>query len=95
MVREWHDLDGWGVLDSDETPGGCWAHYSNLDMAGFRTARPGQRVEFDYERGAQDGYGYRAVTVRLEGVTPAQPWRVEESGSAYWSLLHIEWDDDR
>jgi hypothetical protein len=24
VVREWHDDEGWGVLESTETPGGCW-----------------------------------------------------------------------
>ena len=28
IVREWHADLGWGVLDSPETPGGCWAHFS-------------------------------------------------------------------
>ena len=61
VVREWHDADGWGVLDSDETPGGCWAHVSYLRMDGHARALPGQRVTFTYEPGPQDGFDYRAV----------------------------------
>lgn len=36
-VREWHDEEGWGVLDCPETPGGCWAWYAAIEMEGFRT----------------------------------------------------------
>lgn len=41
-VREWHGELGWGVLDSPETPGGCWAHFSNIDGPGYRTLTVGE-----------------------------------------------------
>lgn len=63
-VRIWHDDHGWGVLDSDVTPGGAWAHFSAIVADGFLTLKPGQRVEFDYEPAIQDGFHFRAVTVR-------------------------------
>ena len=66
VVREWHHADGWGVLDSDETPGGCWAHFSHLRMAGYHQVLPGQPVTFSYEKGPQDGFDFRAVDVWIE-----------------------------
>lgn len=42
-VREWRDEEGWGVLDSPETPGGCFGHYSDIQAPGFRTLSPGRR----------------------------------------------------
>jgi CspA family cold shock protein len=39
-VREWYDEEGWGVLDSPETPEGCWAHFSNIETDGFRSLPP-------------------------------------------------------
>ncbi|MGW5268643.1 cold-shock protein [Rhodococcus sp. NPDC003994] len=63
-VRTWHDEHGWGVLDSDVTPGGVWAHFSAIVGEGFLTLKPGQRVEFDYEPAIQYGFYFRAVTVR-------------------------------
>lgn len=42
-VREWNDEEGWGVLDSAETPGGCFGHYSGIQGTGFRTLSAGQR----------------------------------------------------
>ncbi|MER5291114.1 cold shock domain-containing protein [Streptomyces pharetrae] len=68
-VREWHDEEGWGILDSPETPGGCWAHFSNLELDGFRTLSPGQQVDLAWEAPGfeQDGYAYRAVNVVPRG----------------------------
>lgn len=62
-TREWRDEEGWGVLDSAVTPGGCWTHFSHLDMPGYRALKPGQVVRLDWESPGQDGYGYRAVRV--------------------------------
>ena len=36
-VRRWHDEEGWGVIDSPDTPGGCWAHYSNVAVTGHES----------------------------------------------------------
>ncbi|KUH38978.1 MULTISPECIES: cold-shock protein [Streptomyces] len=64
-VREWRDEEGWGVLDCPETPGGCFGHYSAVEMPGFRALAPGQRVELTWEAPGfrQDGYDYRALTI--------------------------------
>jgi CspA family cold shock protein len=62
-VREWHAEQGWGVLDCPDTPGGCWAHFSHLDMPGYRALNPGQQVRLDWETTEVDGYHYCAVHV--------------------------------
>ncbi|MEU6548028.1 cold shock domain-containing protein [Streptomyces sp. NPDC046859] len=64
-VREWRDEEGWGVLDSPETPGGCFGHYFDIQAPGFRTLVPGQQVGLVWEAlgFAQDGYAYRAVSI--------------------------------
>lgn len=64
-VREWDDEEGWGVLDSSETPGGCFGHYSDIQTTGFRTLSPGQQVALTWEAPGfkQDGYDYRAVNI--------------------------------
>jgi CspA family cold shock protein len=61
IVREWDADEGWGVLDSSETPGGCWAHFSAAAMPGYVSFAPGQAVRLDWESPGQDGYPYRAV----------------------------------
>jgi CspA family cold shock protein len=62
-VREWDDEEGWGVLDSSQTPGGCWAHFSAVEMTGFQSLVAGQKVDLEWESAEQDGYQYRAVLV--------------------------------
>ncbi len=63
-VREWHEEDGWGVLDAEETPGGCWVHFSAVKAHGYRSLRVGAEVELRvWEAGRQDGYDFRALEV--------------------------------
>ncbi len=89
MVREWHEDEGWGVLDSEATPGGCWTHFSNLDMGGYRSLRTAQVVEFTVETPGQDGFDFRASAVRLEGdaargpVSIATEWRLFELADSH------------
>ena len=74
-VREWHDDLGWGVLDSPDTSGGCWTHFSNVEtpsvgsVAGaevyeYKSLSIGEVVELEWETPGQDGFDYRAVAVR-------------------------------
>jgi CspA family cold shock protein len=66
VVRFWHDDEGWGVIDSPSAPGGCWAHFSVIDMPGFRKLTRGQQVWVTILEGPQDGYGYQAESVALD-----------------------------
>jgi cold shock protein len=92
VVREWHDEDGWGVVDSPETPGGCWVHAAQVAVDGYRALTPGQEVELEHEAVTdQDGYRFRAVRAWPKGAEPV----VREPGgpsSAYRSSLRIEFD---
>ena len=64
-VRTWDAVEGWGVLDSPETPGGCWGHYSVIEMDGYKTLEQGQRVSLDWESPGQDGFDFRATKISL------------------------------
>jgi CspA family cold shock protein len=81
-VRVWHREEGWGVIDSPDTPGGCWAHFSHLwheDLpqagpgevvevsGGFRELFVAETVDFQWRTSRQDGYDYCAVTVLPRG----------------------------
>jgi CspA family cold shock protein len=63
VVRVWHGDDGWGVVDSPQTPGGCWVHFSVVDVPGYHELRAGQQVLLELEDADQDGYAYRATHV--------------------------------
>jgi CspA family cold shock protein len=60
-VREFFPDEGWGVVDSPDVPGGCWVHFSVIEMEGYRALEAGQEVTFDYEHVEQDGYTFRAT----------------------------------
>lgn len=65
VVRYFDDMDGVGVIDSPDTLGGCWCHYSSVDFPGRKTLLAGQSVRFTYEDVVdQDGFVFRAMTVQ-------------------------------
>jgi cold shock protein len=76
VVRVWSDTEGWGVLDAPEVPGGCWTHFSQIEVDGIRILRVGQRVRLAWKAPGCHGYDYRAVWVtpcaRLWGQRPAK-----------------------
>jgi cold shock protein len=65
MVVLWNDEEGWGVVASPSVNGEVWAHFSNIEMTGYRTLTPGQAVRFVYETppGGMDGYPHCAMHV--------------------------------
>ena len=91
IVREWHGDEGWGVIDSDSTPGGCWAHFSGVLMSGYRSLEAGQAVSFEFEPGGQDGYAFRAVAVWTGDHRP-EAAADQEPSAAYRSTLRLEFD---
>jgi CspA family cold shock protein len=94
-VRVWHPEEGWGVIDSAATPGGCWAHFSAVLVAGYRALEAGAAVEFCFEAAAQDGCSFRAVEVWPAGQPPVRR-RSEDAGGhgAYHSALTLTFDGE-
>jgi len=90
-VVSWWPEEGWGVIQTAATPGGCWAHFSAIGMDGYRTLHVGQGVMVDYEPAMQDGYEWRAVRVSVNGAQEP-PAPAPDAGHAYRSTLDIEWD---
>ena len=62
-VREWHDDEGWGVVDCADLEAACWVHYSVVEMRGYRRLDGGTGVRVVVERVEQDGYHFRATQV--------------------------------
>ncbi len=90
-IREWHTDEGWGVIDSPDTPGGCWAHFSAAAVPGSAHFAPGQQVDLDWETPGQDGYAFRATRFRPAGRAPhARP--ASAPGGAYSSALTLSFD---
>lgn len=86
QIRSWDAEEGWGVIDSPETPGGCWLHFSAWLTEKDREPPPGTPVEFVYEAGRQDGYDFRALQAWPLGAEPARHDASSEPSSAYTSF---------
>src|SRR4051794_8287549 len=97
-VREFHGDEGWGVIDAEQVPGGCWVSFTVIAMEGYRELTAGQRVRFTFERADQDGYDFRATGVWPFGTdtnTPTDVGVEKQSGSsAYRSRLVLTDDED-
>lgn len=96
MVSWWSDDDGWGVIESSATPGGCWVHFSVVTSEdnGFRHLQVGQAVAFAWEKADQDGFHFRAT--RVEGskaVDSGERPSTLGAPSGYESVLTIVPDD--
>lgn len=90
-VREWHPDEGWGVIDSAETPGGCWAHYAMVRIDGHKELSTGAEVHFTFEEAEQDGFAYRVVAVWPAGATPtAEPTPITDSSAYRGGLFFIQ-----
>lgn len=91
-VREWSTERGIGVIDAEETSGGCWVHSSMIHMAPPRQLVIGQGVDFTAEQVTdQDGYRRRAVAVVPDGEA-LDEHRVTGRSGAYRSTLAIRFD---
>jgi CspA family cold shock protein len=92
-VATWSDEEGWGVLESAATPGGCFAHYAAILADGYRTLTPSDEVRFTFEPARQDGFDYRAVEVWPATGPKPKPTEPGPAGPAYRSTLTITYDE--
>jgi cold shock protein len=93
IVREWHGEEGWGVIDIEGAPGGCWTHITHLDMEGYRGLHAGQRVELTFNDQGQVGFPYRAIRVLVPGVPPAKAFEGNDPSDAYGSHVTLHFDE--
>jgi len=65
VVRFWNSEDGWGVIDCAQIPGGCWVHFSEVEVEGFRKFTPGRHVTFEWQTmsGPVEGFAFVAAGV--------------------------------
>ena len=66
VVVRWSDEEGWGAIASPELEDQIFAHYSKVQVDGYKSLRVGQPVSLTYETPdfLQDGYPHRALSVQ-------------------------------
>jgi CspA family cold shock protein len=51
IVKWFNNTKGYGFILSESGGGDIFAHYSAIDMDGYKTLKAGQTVQFDTEQG--------------------------------------------
>lgn len=93
-MRTWDEEAGWGVIDSEDTPGGCWALFAEVLVPGYRALTPGQQVEFEARVASQEGYEFVAERITPSGSADLPPPRSNQGGEGYRSELGFTCDPE-
>lgn len=76
MVKWFNNAKGYGFILSDQGGGDIFAHYSSIDMDGYKTLKAGQSVTFDTEDGPK---GLHATRIQAsEKASSQQETEIEE-----------------
>lgn len=62
-VKWFNDLKGFGFIEPDGGGPDAFAHFSAIEMEGFKTLKEGARVSFDLDQGPK---GLLALNIRAE-----------------------------
>jgi CspA family cold shock protein len=62
-VKWFNDLKGFGFIQPDDGGPDVFAHFSAIDMEGFKTLKEGSRVSYEVNRGPK---GLLALHIRAE-----------------------------
>ncbi len=66
-VKWFNDLKGFGFIEPDDGGPDVFAHFSAIDMDGFKTLKEGSRVTYEVNEGPK---GLLAMRIRSEGAAP-------------------------
>ena len=75
-VKWFNDLKGFGFIEPDGGGPDIFAHFSAIEMEGFKTLKEGARVSFEVEQGPK---GLLAQHIRTESDAPAASPPPEEA----------------
>lgn len=77
-VKWFSDTKGIGFIEPDSGGDDVFVHFSAIEMDGYKTLKPGSRVDFDLAEGPK---GLYAQQVRLNGAAAANGAVAAESDS--------------
>lgn len=70
-VKWFNDAKGWGFIEPEQGGADVFAHFSAIEMDGFRSLKPGMRVQYDVSQGPK---GDLAQNIRPGDMLPvAEP----------------------
>ena len=69
-VKWFNDAKGFGFIEPDQGGGDVFAHFSAIQMDGFRTLKQGSKVQYDLVAGPK---GMLAQNIQPLSSAPSQP----------------------
>ncbi|HEY7773887.1 MAG TPA: cold shock domain-containing protein CspD [Marinagarivorans sp.] len=73
IVKWFNNAKGFGFILSDENSEDIFAHYSAIEMDGFRTLKAGQPVQFEIQQGQKGLHAANIRSLESSAQRPAQP----------------------
>lgn len=72
-VKWFNNAKGFGFILPDGGGEDLFAHYSSIDMDGYRTLKAGQAVTFDIEKGDKGLHAKSIKLANIEDKIPVEP----------------------
>ena len=89
-VKWFNNAKGYGFIQPDKAgEGELFAHYSSIEMEGYRTLRVGESVEFEVEEGPK---GLHAIAIRTANVDDGEAQPDLEEGPREVDTAHNQPD---
>ena len=79
-VKWFNNAKGFGFILPDEGNEDVFAHYSAIQMDGYRTLKAGQAVDFEISQGEK---GLHAINIRVISENTSAPSVTEETNSSH------------
>lgn len=77
-VKWFNNTKGYGFILSDNGGGDIFAHYSAIDMDGYKTLKAGQSVKFEAEQGPKGLHAKKIQALETAAIaSEAQPVSAE------------------
>ncbi len=63
-VKWFNNSKGFGFIEAKDREGDIFAHYSTIEMEGYRTLKAGQSVEFELEEGPKGLHATNIIPIQ-------------------------------
>ena len=92
IVKWFNDAKGFGFIEPDQGGGDVFAHFSAIQMDGFRTLKQGSRVQYELVAGPKGmlAHNIQQVDGAVSDTTPGglDDLHVRDHPSSVYSLPH-------